>query len=198
MIRKLFLLYVIYSIIGFFLEEAVYLWHNGELKNNHFLLLWHCPMYGFGGLGIYLLTKDVPSLILIFLYSMIITLIIEYFTSYIMEKIFLIKWWDYQVLHIKGRICLINAINFGFLGLIVHFISPYFIDSFKMKNITFLCIFLFIIILIDILYSSIQTYKITHKIKVKENFFNKRIYQKVQNNIELFKCTVKLEKEDES
>lgn len=197
MLTNYFLLYVFYSVVGFLLEEAVYLWHNGELKNNHFLVLWHCPMYGFGGLFMYLFLQDVHNIALIFFGSMIIALIIEYFTSYIMEKIFLIKWWDYKFLHIKGRICLVNAINFGLLGLVVHFISPYIIDSLKLKDTTLVCILTLILIIIDIIYSSIQTYKITHSKKIKDNFLNNRITEKVQNNIELFKCPVELVKENE-
>lgn len=181
-----FLLYVIYSIIGFLLEESVFLWHNGTLKNNHFLLLWHCPMYGIGGLLIYILLESANNMVLIFFGSMLIALIIEYITSYFMEKIFLMKWWDYKRFHIKGRICLTNAINFGLLGLVVHFISPYIIDSLKLNNTTILSIITFFIIISDIAYSSIITYKITHNKVLKDNIIVKRINQKINNNISLF------------
>lgn len=51
---------------------------------------------------------------------MIICGIIEYFTSFIMEKLFNARWWDYssRKFNINGRICLETLIPFGIAGVI--------------------------------------------------------------------------------
>ena len=52
---------------------------------------------------------------------------VEYFVSWIMEKMFHARWWDYShyKFNINGRICLLNSVLFGFLGLgVIHFVYP--------------------------------------------------------------------------
>ena len=50
--------------------------------------------------------------------SVVICSILEYSTSYILEKIFNTRWWDYSMdkFNINGRICLGTMIPFGILG----------------------------------------------------------------------------------
>ena len=50
--------------------------------------------------------------------------LIEYITSYIMEKLFSARWWDYthQKFNLNGRICLKNSLLFGILGLVLLYI----------------------------------------------------------------------------
>ncbi len=45
----------------------------------------------------------------------------EYCTSFILEKIFNMTWWDYSKhkFNIHGRVCLENSLMFGVLSLIV-------------------------------------------------------------------------------
>ncbi len=51
--------------------------------------------------------------------------ILEYATSYVMEKLFHARWWDYsrRKYNINGRICLETLIPFGILGVIVMYIT---------------------------------------------------------------------------
>lgn len=65
--------------------------------------------------------------IYIFILGTIATSTLEYITSFILEKLFNMSWWDYskQKFNINGRICLKNSILFGLLSVVlVLWINP--------------------------------------------------------------------------
>lgn len=52
---------------------------------------------------------------------------LEYLTSYLMEKLFHARWWDYsqRKFNLNGRVCANTLIPFGLLGLVmVYFLKP--------------------------------------------------------------------------
>ena len=54
--------------------------------------------------------------------------IVEYVSSWILEKLFHTRWWDYShyKFNIRGRVCLLNSVLFGVLGVvIIHFVQPF-------------------------------------------------------------------------
>ena len=53
--------------------------------------------------------------ILTFFLGAVLTSLVEYVTSFAMEKLFHMRWWDYShyKFHINGRICLLNSTLFG-------------------------------------------------------------------------------------
>ena len=59
--------------------------------------------------------------LVLFVMSTIICSIIEYLTSYFMEKKYHARWWDYsnKKFNINGRICLETLIPFGILGVAI-------------------------------------------------------------------------------
>lgn len=128
------LLFFIYSILGWFIE-VVRLYLNPKIRrliNRGFLIGPYLPIYGFGVLAITILLgkyeNDIPAL---FWLSMITCGIIEYITSYIMEKLFNARWWDYskRKFNINGRICLETLLPFGIAGvLVISFLNPIFIN----------------------------------------------------------------------
>ncbi len=64
----------------------------------------------------------------LFCVTIVVCAILEYFTSYIMEKLFHARWWDYSNMkfNINGRICLETIIPFGIAGLlIIYIINPF-------------------------------------------------------------------------
>lgn len=70
----------------------------------------------------------------LFWLSMITCGILEYFTSFIMEKLFDARWWDYssRKFNINGRICLETLLPFGIAGIItVCFTNPFFIGIYN-------------------------------------------------------------------
>ncbi len=93
-----------------------------------------CPIYGFGcifGVGltelsVYLGFTDYPWWYVVIVFFVLGTAL-EYFTSWLLEKLFHAYWWDYSdmPLNIKGRICLPASLFFGFGGLlIVYVVAP--------------------------------------------------------------------------
>ena len=95
--------------------------------------------------------------IILFLMSVIICSVLEYFTSYIMEKIFKNRWWDYSDMkyNINGRICLECAIPFGFGAcFLMYIVNPLIQNIYIRININvwkIIIIILLVVLLLDIL-----------------------------------------------
>ena len=126
---KTFLLYFyiffIYSIIGWIIESTYVSIKEKKFVDRGFLIGPYCPIYGFGALGTILyLEQYKDNIITVFFLAVIICSILEYLTSYLMEKIFKARWWDYsdKKFNLNGRICGQNAILFGLGGVIVIYI----------------------------------------------------------------------------
>lgn len=114
-----FLLFLIYSFIGWTIEVINVSIIEKRFVNRGFLMGPYCPIYGFGGISCYLLLrKYLSDPIALFMMSILIFSILEYMTSYIMEKLFKARWWDYsdKKFNINGRICLETMVPFGLLG----------------------------------------------------------------------------------
>ena len=128
---KAFYIFIIYSILGWFMEVIIVSTKKRKLTNRGFLIDPWCPIYGFGALFItVLLKKYYEDPLVLFIKSFLLGSILEYVTSYIMEKIFHARWWDYSdhKFNVNGRISLITSLGFGFLGLIlVYVFNPFFL-----------------------------------------------------------------------
>ena len=121
--------------------------------------------------------------------SIIICSITEYLTSYIMEKIFKARWWDYtnEPFNLNGRICLINSIAFGMLGvLLIKFINPFFSNLLlKINPLLFNIISctLFVLFILDVILSC----NIIKKIKISASNLRKdstnEVAKKVKSEI---------------
>ncbi len=125
-----FLIFIFFSVFGWVCEVAfVGIFSEHKFVNRGMLHGPLCPIYGFGGCVILLLPKVIlSSWVPLFFCSMILCTVLEYFVSWLLEKIFHTQWWDYSKnkFNLNGRICLLNSILFGVLGLlVVHFIQPY-------------------------------------------------------------------------
>ena len=127
--RYAFLIFIIFSVVGW-ISEVLYvgIFHEYKFVNRGFLHGPVCPVYGFGGVVILILPVSLYSTwIPLFFSSMVMCTLVEYFVSWIMERMFHARWWDYSnyKFNINGRICLLNSVLFGFMGLgIIHFVYP--------------------------------------------------------------------------
>lgn len=116
--------FILLSFIGYLYETiAMTIW-SGKFDNRGFLYGPIIPIYGIGAvLGTlifnYWLTEATG--IQIFLVGVFVSMLIEYPTHYILEKVFNQKWWDYTKapLNINGRVCLPAALGFGIAALII-------------------------------------------------------------------------------
>lgn len=128
--KMLFLLFIMYSILGWAIEVMDTYILNKKWVNRGFLIGPYCPIYGCGGVLMSLLVSNDHDIVSTFLKCMAICSILEYSTSYIMEKMFHTRWWDYskEIFNINGRICLETMILFGIGGIaVIHLGTPAFI-----------------------------------------------------------------------
>lgn len=123
-----FFYFAVYSFLGWICEITYCAIVDKKYVNRGFLKGPVCPIYGVGALIVIIaLTPLSENIILLFLCGMIFTSILEYFTGFLLEVIFNLKWWDYSdyKFNIKGRVCLLNSVLFGILSVItVKFINP--------------------------------------------------------------------------
>lgn len=134
-----FLYFIIYSILGWICEVIYCYILDRKLTNRGFLEGPYCPIYGIGGLIVVYFLLPVKSIpFLVFLLGMILASILEYITSFIMEKLFDTRWWDYSnnKFNINGRVCLLNSFLFGVLSLFaMYFIHPLVIDIIELLQV---------------------------------------------------------------
>ena len=153
---KYFLLFLFYSFLGWILEMVVCSIADKKVVNRGFLIGPYCPIYGSGCLLIIsLLHKYQDDPFTLFIMAIIVCSLLEYFTSYIMEKLFKARWWDYsdRRFNINGRICLDNLVLFGVLGLLIFYVAnPFFgglIDRFNDTVLMVVAIVLFVVFIVD-------------------------------------------------
>lgn len=124
-----FLLFLSYSFLGWVCETVYCSVGSRRFVNRGFLTGPLCPVYGFGALLVLWLLRPVQMHVLpLFLSGMVVTTVLEYLTSVLLEKLFHMKWWDYSRyrFQINGRVCLLNSLMFGALSvLLVLFINPF-------------------------------------------------------------------------
>ena len=121
-LSKYFILFMIYSFIGWIIEVIDIKIETKKLVNRGFLMGPYCPIYGWGGTLMSILLKNyVNDPLVLFLVAMVICSLLEYTTSYLMEKIFNARWWDYsdKKFNINGRVCPETLIPFGFLSVAI-------------------------------------------------------------------------------
>lgn len=162
-----FMLFIIYSFIGWIMEIIFTLYKDKALVNRGFLIGPYCPIYGSGCILIILLLKrylDDP--VVLFIMSMVICSILEYVTSFLMEKLFKARWWDYsdRKFNINGRICLETLIPFGLLGCLLMYVINPFISGLLLKIPTNVLNALAIIMLIIFVIDNIVSFSIITKI----------------------------------
>ena len=127
---ELFLLYIAYSTLGWCGEMLYCSIPKGKLcEKRGFLNGFLCPIYGHGALLVlYALHGGFQNPFLTFFFGAIVTSILEYFTSWLMEKLFHMRWWDYShyKFQINGRVCLLNSTCFGLACvLLCHLVQPW-------------------------------------------------------------------------
>lgn len=128
-----FLIFILFAFIGWCAEEIyVGVICEHKLVNRGFLHGPLCPVYGFGGVVILTLPPALyQTWIPLFIASMLLCTVVEYFVSWLMEKMFHARWWDYSrfKIQLNGRVCLLNSVLFGFLGLgVIRFVYPHIIS----------------------------------------------------------------------
>ncbi|MFR3797856.1 MAG: putative ABC transporter permease [Christensenellales bacterium] len=116
------LLFFACSFLGWCMEVTCKLVQFGRFINRGFLLGPLCPIYGTGAvLMAYFLPLWTTQVESTFLLALVLCGTLEYITSWLMEKLFHARWWDYSQKHfnINGRVCASNLLAFGVMGVFV-------------------------------------------------------------------------------
>lgn len=125
-IRIYFLLFLSYSFLGWLMEVIGKLIQLKRFVNRGFLIGPYCPIYGSGAILItFLLKKYTNDPFTLFIMAILLCGTLEYLTSYLMEKLYNARWWDYsqRKFNINGRVCLNTIIPFGLLGMFIIYVS---------------------------------------------------------------------------
>ena len=157
---NLFLYTIIYSFIGWCFGVLYAYKNQKKFINRGFLTGPICPIYGICSVVVILLLSNIHvNIFLLFLIATILISAIEYFTSFLLEKIFKKRYWDYteDPFNIKGRICLHFSLGWGILAILcVKIIHPlilrmlFIVPQYYLFHIS---IIIFSILLIDIIYT---------------------------------------------
>ena len=165
---KIILFFFFFSIIGWLWEVFYFIVIKGQFVNRGFLRGPWLPIYGFACALLILFTKSkklrklLNSPMLTFIFITIFCTILEYITSYVIEKYTGIRYWDYSKLfmNINGIVCLRNSVFFGVGGsLCIYIIGPSFarnVEKIPKKIRYFLICMLITIMSLDFGYSIIN------------------------------------------
>ena len=129
-LQEIFLCFLIYSFFGWLWEDGMSLVKEHRFVNRGFLNGPYCPIYGVGGLAFLYTGQFIDNPITLFFIGGAIACVLEYITSYTMEKLFKARWWDYSdwPLNLNGRICLYGFIAFGGASVGIRYLHPHILD----------------------------------------------------------------------
>lgn len=176
-IATYFMLFIIYAVAGWICEVTLQLIQKHKLADRGFLIGPYCPIYGCGAVLITLcLTPFKEHPVGLFILAMVLCGSLEYATSFIMEKAFNARWWDYSEMrfNINGRVCLETLVPFGIAGLlIVYLFNPFLlsiIQSWSEGTLNIISLIIAVVFVTDVIISSkiIYNFKRTNK-EVSQN-----------------------------
>ena len=120
-IWKIFLYFIIYSILGFILETIFGLITKGVIESRKsFLIGPFCGIYGLGAVVMILSLKNIKkNNFSLFFGGFIVGSVVEYVVSWFGEVFLNVIWWDYSNIpfNINGRVCIEFSIIWGLLAI---------------------------------------------------------------------------------
>ncbi len=196
--KKIFIFFLIGCLVGTYYEEILHFIKTHSWESRDGLIYGpFSPIYGLGiCVFVVLLGKnnDKRSIFKTWFYSALIGGLTEYFTSFIAEYVFGIKFWDYsnRLLNIGGRTTIPYMVFWGLAGLILMkviypFIS-YLVEKIPVKigNIIYYIVFTFILIDIVITYSALGRMRLRNN-NIKAFTIVGEIYDKIYPDEYLYK-----------
>lgn len=163
--------FLIYSFTGWVLESVYKTICTKKLVNSGFLYGIFCPIYGIGALIMYLFLSVCENPITVFFTGFVVLSIWEYIVSWALERIFNQTYWDYSKykFNINGRVCLLNSIFWGVLGVIFTYIVHPFVEAQIIKInyilLIIITVVILVVMLIDTIISIIKLNSISKKLE---------------------------------
>lgn len=179
-------LFMIYSVIGWIVEVIDRLIIEKKLINRGFLIGPYCPIYGIGSLSfVFLLDRYLNDPLVLFVMAGIICAVLEYLTSYLMEKIFKTRWWDYSdyPFNLNGRVCLGNLILFGIGALIICYLAQPFLMNILISLPSIILNIIAIILSIIFITDYIVSFKIISNFKLVAANIRKDNTEEITNKV---------------
>lgn len=150
--------FIIYSVLGWFVESVYMSFCNHRLTNRGFAKGPFCPIYGFGAVIGYLVLNPLSGhYVTLYLTGAFLATTFEYLVGIMMQKLLGEVWWDYteKPMNYKGIICLESTIAWGFYAIIItmflHERVLHLIDAMDMVYGRILCIVILAIVTVDYL-----------------------------------------------
>lgn len=177
--------------MGWSIEVVNSLISEKKFVNRGFMLGPYCPIYGYSAIIMVLYLEQYrDNFLTVFLLAVVVCSVVEYLVSYVMEKLFNARWWDYsnRKFNINGRVCLTNAFLFGLLGmLLVYFVNPLLyglISKVNTKVLIIISVILLVLFVIDFITSMGVTYKLKNSMKKLRKDSTEEMNKKVKEVIE--------------
>jgi len=160
--EKYILWFFLYSVLGWIYETTLCSVRERRFINRGFLNGPYCPIYGCGAVLDIILLGKIENPVALFFSAALLTSVLEYITSWAMEKLFHARWWDYseRKFNINGRICLIGVLAFGSFSVILlkllHPLVVKYTDLIPDKLIAVSVIVIIAIMLADIVFTTTE------------------------------------------
>lgn len=188
----LFFMFFCYSILGYIVETIFCSLIDKKIVfNRGFLIGPYLPIYGVASvLMTLLLTRYQSDAFTVFIMAAFICTTVEYLTSYVLEKLFKTRWWDYtnQSFNVNGRVCLKNSVLFGVGGVvIVYFLNDYFeklVGLFSRNVFIGTNIVLMILFFTDVVISYLTISKIRKNSELVKKDMTEEIKEQVKEELE--------------
>ena len=137
--------FLMYSFFGWCLEVIYHAVKAGKVINRGFLCGPLCPVYGFGVLAVFSMTKSVlphltgmaentftterslTGLLIVFAAGVILATAVELIAGWALDKLFHMRWWDYskEPMNFRGYICVRFSIIWGLaIVFVVRIVQP--------------------------------------------------------------------------
>ena len=131
--------FFVYCVIGWIYEVIVMYSRGFGFVNRGYLHGCYIPIYGFCSLFFLIVLngvrkrKFIAKPFVIFLSVFILSSLIEYCTSYILETVFELRLWNYSdyKYNLNGRIALESSIYFGIGGLVIFYVVQPLLDKLR-------------------------------------------------------------------
>ncbi|MCI8547950.1 MAG: putative ABC transporter permease [Bacilli bacterium] len=169
----IFLIFFISSILGYFVEITFCSIESKKIVfNRGFLMGPYIPIFGVGTVLIGLfLARYRNDPFIFFWMTVILCSFVEYITSYVMEKLFQVRWWDYshEPFNYNGRVCLKVSMLFGIAGLFL--IYTYYPFLLRLLNhlspfvLVLFSIFCFLVFITDLCFTTLALFRVKNNLK---------------------------------
>ncbi len=160
-ITGIILLFFIFSFAGWCWEVGLHLVQSGEFVNRGVFYGPWLPIYGSGGVLVLVALKKLRDRpVATFFMTVLICGVVEYGTSWALEQMYGVRWWDYSgyFLQLNGRICAEGLLVFGLGGCaFIYILAPLMMETgirrLSVKVRVLLCVLLLALFAADFWYS---------------------------------------------